>query len=214
SNADCGSDPCVSYAFQAQDPIALESVSNGSADVLTLTAPETLAIVDRTGDGDQGDVALTVRNRTTGETQPLGAPAGTTILGQTSCGLTGTPASRAVVQVPVPPFTATALATEGDVVAFAESENGENFCDENGDSDHSDAILRVFTVPGDERTAGVTPPRAIDTALQINDQSLVVSSGKVFFRSSEAAMAKQTLTRVSVASGLPGAEANGTTYQA
>jgi hypothetical protein len=33
SNADCGGDPCVSYAFQAQDPVALESVSNGSTGV-------------------------------------------------------------------------------------------------------------------------------------------------------------------------------------
>ena len=214
SNGDCGTDPCVSYAFQAQDPVALESITNGSADVLAFTAPETLAIVDRTGDDDFGDVALTVRNRTTGETQSLGGPAGTNPFGFANCGLDGSEDSRAVVQVPVPPFRTTALATEGDVVAFAESENGEGFCDENGDTDHSDAILRVFTVPGDERTAGVTPPRAIDTALRINDQSLAVSNGKVFFRSSEAAMAKQTLTRVSVASGLPGAEADGTTYQA
>src|SRR6185369_15288129 len=109
SNADCGSDPCVSYAFQAQDPIALESISNGSTDVLTLTAPESLAIVDRTGDGDQGDLALTVRNRATGQAQPLGAPAGADTFGAPNCGLTGTPDSRAVIQVPVAPFTSTAL---------------------------------------------------------------------------------------------------------
>ncbi len=214
TNADCGGAPCVTYAFQAQDPIALESVSNGSTDVLTLTAPETLTIVDRTGDGDVGDVALTLRNRTTGEAQPLGKPAGTNVYGLLDCGLTGTPESRAIVQVPVTPFTTTALATEGDVVAFVESENGQGFCDENGDTDSGDGILRVVTVPGNERTAGLIPPRAVDTALRINEQSLAVSAGKVFVRSSEASMAKKTLERVSNASGIPGDEANGYTQDA
>ena len=214
SNADCGADPCVSYAFQAQDPVALESINNGSASVLTLTASESLALQDRTGDGDSGDVTLTVRNRTTGETQPLGAAAGTSALGQPSCGLTGTPVSRSVVQVPVPPFTVTALATEHDVVAFLESENGSGFCDQNGDSDFSDGIVRVFTVPGNERTAALTPPRAADPALRVNGQSLVVSDGTVFFRTSEAAMAKRGLERVSVATGLPGDEANQGSFDA
>src|SRR6185369_8491416 len=66
---------------------------------------------------------------------------------------------------------------------------GEGNCDENGDGDTADRIVRVFTVPGTERTAGVTPPRAVDTALVINGQSLAVSSGKVFFRTREADMA-------------------------
>ncbi len=214
ANVDCGADPCVSYAFQAQDPISLESVSNGSPDVLTITAPETLALVDRNGDDDFGDVTLIVRNRATGETQPLGGPTGTSPFGLPQCGLDPAPEGRSLVQVPVPPFTTTALATEGDVVAFLESENGEGFCDENGDTDFSDAILRVFTVPGNERTASVTPPRAVDPALRVNGQSLAVSNGKVFFRSSEAAMAGRGLERVSVASGIPGDEADDYTLDA
>jgi len=208
SNADCGGDPCVSYAFQAQDPVALESINNGSSSVLTLTASEALAIQDRTGDGDSGDFTLTVRNRTTGQVQPLGGASGTNGAGLPSCGLTGTPVSRAVVAVPVPPFTSTALATENDVVAFLESENGSGYCDQNGDSDFNDAILRVFTVPGDERTASLTPPRAADPALRVNGQSLAVSDGTVFYRASEAAMATRGLERVSVATGAPGDEAN------
>ncbi len=211
SNADCGPDPCVSYAFQAQDPVALESLTAGSDDVLALTAPESLAISDRTGDGDLSDTVLTVRNRVTGQTQPLGAPDGFAIGGAAlpACGLTGTPAGRSLIRVPRDDFKATALATEGDVIAFIESENGEGFCDENGDGDRDDGILRVFTVPGNERTAGVTPPRALDPGLAVNEDSLAVSNGKVFFRSSEAAMAASKTERVSVASGLPGAEADG-----
>lgn len=216
ANATCGGDPCVSYAFEAQDPVALESLSAGSDDVLALTAPETLAITDRTGDFDTSDLALTVRNRVTGRTQPLGAPDGFGIFGAPlpGCGLAGTPDGRSLVRVPAGYFTVTALATEGDVVAFVESENGEGFCDENGDGDRADGILRAFTVPGDERTAGVTPPRAVDPSPVVNEQSLAVSDGKVFFRSAEAAMSASRTERISVATGVPGDEANDISYTA
>lgn len=216
TGAECGPDPCVSYAFQAQDPVALASLTAGSDDVLALTAPETLAIVDRTGDFDTADVALTVRDRITGRTQPLGAPDGFAIGGAPlpGCGLAGVPEGRSVVRIPSGDFTTTALATEDDVVAFIESENGQGFCDENGDGDRNDGILRVFTVPGDERTAGVTPPRTVDAAPVVNEESLAVSAGKVFFRTSEASMARSLTERVSVATGLPGAEANAATIAA
>jgi hypothetical protein len=59
--------------------------------------------------------------------------------------------------------------------------SGEGGCDENHDGDDADGILRVFTVPGNERTAGVSP-RAVDPSLKINGQSLAVSNGRVFFR--------------------------------
>jgi hypothetical protein len=70
---------------------------------------------------------------------------------------------------------------EAHIAAFVESEHGEGDCDENHDGDDADGILRVFTVPGNERTAGISP-RAVDPSLKINGRSLAVSNGRVFFR--------------------------------
>src|SRR5207237_3787005 len=48
-------------------------------------------------------------------------------------------------------------------------------------------------------------PLTADAAPVINDRSLVVSNGRVFFRTTEGAVARQTTKRVSVASdGTPG----------
>lgn len=192
SSAQCpgAGNKCVAYALEAQNPVPLEGIFASDV-VRAFAVRESIDGVDRDGDGDALDTVLTMRSRTTGIEQLLGAPAG--------CGITGTPEGRAVVRVSEPPFSFPAVAVEHDVVAFLESESAENYCDENGDGDRADAILRVFQLGVGERTAGLTPPRAVDAAPRINGASLAISNGKVFVRSSEAAMAQQTTERVSIA---------------
>ena len=165
---------CVSYALEAQTPVALESLTTGTQDVFAFTAQEAVDGRDRNGDGDTIDSVVTLRDRVTGAPQPLGAPAG--------CGIAGTPEGRAVVRIAQPPFSFPAVAVEGEVLAFLESEAGENGCDENGDGDALDAILRVFRLGGGEVTAGLTPPRAVEAEPRVNGQGLVVSNGLVFYR--------------------------------
>ena len=187
SNGQCtlAGDLCVLYALEAQNPVSLDSLTTRTDDLRAFTAAETLDNVDRTGDGDFADVVLTLQDRGTGRFQRLGAPSGFAADGAPlpGCGLAGTPQGRAILEVQNGPFVLPALAIEGHVAAFVEREVGEGSCDENGDGDHVDGILRVFTVPGDERTAGVSPPRAVDPSLKINGRSLAVSNGRVFFRS-------------------------------
>jgi Tol biopolymer transport system component len=185
--ADCGVDgPCVSYAFEATLPVTLDSLAVKTADLRALTVSESVDLHDHNGDGDTADLVVTLRDRETGQGQDLGAPAG--------CGIpAGTVAGRAVIATRQPPFTFPAVAVEGDVLAFLESEPGENDCDENGNGDRFEAIPRVFRLGGGE--ISVSPTRAADGALKINGRSLAVSGGRVFFRTSEAASAHQ-LTRV------------------
>ena len=183
-------DVCVAYALEAQNSVSLDSLVTKTDDLRAFTAAESLDGIDRTGDGDVDDVVVTLQDRASGQIQPLGAPNGFAPGGAPlpGCGLTGTPEGRAILEVRSGPFTLPALAFEGHIAAFIESEFGEGRCDENGDGDQADGILRVFTVPGNERTAGISPPRAVDPALLINGRSLAVSSGRVFFRSFEASL--------------------------
>ena len=226
--ADCSiSEPCVNYAFEAHAPVTLDSLALKTDVLRAFTASEAVGLADRNGDGDQLDLALTLRNRETGDRQDLGAPAG--------CGIIGTPEGRAVVRISQPPFSFPAVEIEGDVIAFLESEAMTNdpvppgrTCDETGDFDTLDAILRVFRLGSGEIASGTCiggtndrqsckdetdcPAggcrlRAVDEALLVNGQSLAVSNGRVFFRTSEAAMARELTERVSVATGW--GEANG-----
>src|SRR5262249_11863550 len=86
--------------------------------------------------------------------------------------------------------------------AFLESEPGENMCDENGNGDTSDAIARVFRLGTGE--ISMSPVRAVDASLVVNGQSLAVSNGRVFFRSSERVMGAKTTARVSLTAGASG----------
>ena len=110
-------DPCVSYAFEATTPVPLESLTAGSTDVFAFTVNEAVALRDLNGDGDQLDSVVTLRNRDTGNEEPLH--------GQSGCGLSTNPApvGRAIVRLQQPPFSFPAVETEGDVVAFLESES-------------------------------------------------------------------------------------------
>jgi Tol biopolymer transport system component len=185
-----GTGPCVQYALTADNPIPLQSLAAQTDQVFGFTADESIDGADRNGDSDPFDSVVTMRDRTTGVEQFLGAPA--------NCGISGTPEGRAVTQIQQPPFVFPAVATEGDAVAFLESEVGENSCDENGNGAVFDSILRVFRLGQTEVTAGLSPVRVLDAAPVINDQSLVISNGVVFYRRSEAAAASKTTSRVNV----------------
>ena len=126
--------------------------------------------------------------------------------GTASCGLTGTPEGRGVMRVSDPPFRFPAVAVENDVMAFLESEGLQNACSENDDYDAADAILRVFRLGVGALTISPLPgsplvPPAVDAALEIDHAALAVSNGRVFYRASEAAMARRKTERVSVATG-------------
>ncbi|MGH7894037.1 MAG: hypothetical protein ACREQL_05165, partial [Candidatus Binatia bacterium] len=169
SNGDCSGvgNACVTYAFEAQNPVPLEGLA-ASELTRTFTVRESIDGVDRNGDGDVNDTVVTLRDRMSGMEQALGAPSG--------CGITGTPSGRAAVRVRQPPFSFPAVAVENDVVAFLESEGSTNSptppglaCDIDGDLDQADTILRVFRLGGGEVTP--SPLRAVDASPLVNGQS-------------------------------------------
>jgi Tol biopolymer transport system component len=210
-------DACVLYALEAGAAVSLDSLTSTTEALFVLSGSETLDDVDRNGDLDAIDFVVTLRERATGEVLPLGAPSGFAPNGAPlpTCGISGTPLSRAVFTLDQSGFTLPAIAFEGDTAAFLESEAGENHCDENGDGDDADAILRAFSLTLGELTAGVSPPRAVDPTPLVDGQPLAVSNGKVFFKTSEAAMGALVTHLVSIdaisgeegdAESLPGAD--------
>ena len=191
-------DRCVLYALEAENPVSLDSLSTTTGDLFVLTAPEALDGIDRNGDGDATDTVVTLRDRRTGELVPLGAPSGFAPDGTflPTCGIPGTPTSRAIFVANQQSFVLPAIAFEGREAVFLESEADENGCDENGDGDADDSILRVFSLDGGEISTAVLPPRPLDRAPLVNGEPVAVSDGSVFFRSSEADAAGTTLTTV------------------
>jgi hypothetical protein len=195
----CGSDICVNYAFEATTPVDLSSLTGNTDELLALTVNEGVDLQDRNGDDDPDDLVVTLRDRTTGDEQPLGAAT-------LECpALDSTALGRAVVSIAQAPFRFPAVATEDTVVAFLESEASTTTntiptpppgCDQNGDGDTTDAVLRTFKLgtPG-ELTTGAS--RVADAEPVVNDRSLAVSGGRVFFRESEAQRADSTTVRVS-----------------
>ncbi len=200
SNADCTGmqNACVSYALEAENPVPLEGLL-GNQSVFSFVSNESIDITDRNGDGDTIDTVVTLRDKSTGVQQPLGAPA--------ACGIAGTPEGRGVVSISQPPFTFPAVATEGETLAFLESEGEQNLCDQNSDADYIDPILRVFRLGGGEVTAPVSPPRALDSTPIVNGRSLTISNGNVFYRRSEEMQLRHLNERVSIPDG--GGEADG-----
>ena len=213
SDAECPGlgNVCVTYAIETRLPVPLDSLTAGTSDVFAFTTNEAVDIHDRNSDGDFTDSVLTLWDRKTGREQPLGAPDGFAVGGSPlpACGIPTMPPAegRAVVRVQQAPFSFPAVAEEGEVVAFLESEDTENRCDENGDFDHDDAILRTVRLGAGEVAPALVPPRAVDAAPVINGRSLVVSDHLVFYRRAEVAQARELTARVSVATG--GAQATG-----
>lgn len=191
---------CVSFAFEANSPIPLQSLSAGTPSLFAFTVDETIDGTDHNGDVDTLDEVATLRDRATGNLQPLGAPAG--------CGIAGVPEGRAIVQVRGA-FVAGAVAQEGDVLALLESEAATTLpppatpasCDSSGNGTPGDAVLRVFQLGAGERTAGLSPPRVADATARVNGRSIVVSNGRAFFRHPEPRQAAQLTRRASEPTG-------------
>lgn len=201
-----GAAPCVVYKLEAQSPVLLEALDSRTPNLFAFTNLEAVDLVDRNGDPpigmnppDTSDTVVTIRDRTTNVVQPLGAVSGFDGNGMAVACTVGSPEGRAVARVSDPPFAFSAVAVEDDLVAFLESEAGQNSCDENDDRDAADGILRIFQLGTGERP--VSPLRAVDPAPLIDGQSLALSNGLVFVRSSEPEMARRLTQNLSATIG-------------
>lgn len=188
---------CVSFALEAQAFVDFEGLASSEA-ARAFSFRESIDLKDRNGDGDVNDFVVTLRDRETGLVEPLGSP---------GCDIVGTPEGRAIVRVQDGPFRFPAVAVDDGRLAFLESESTTNQadgapCDINGDGDTRDSILRVFELGVGERTASVTPRRSVNAAPRIDGQSVRISGDRVFFRSSEAAMAETITELVNVSTGV------------
>jgi cysteine-rich repeat protein len=160
------------YAVESQQPATLEGQTE-TGTLLAFVTPETLSSEDANGDVDAADPVLTVRSKSTGTVQAIGDG--------------GSP-GRAVTRIAKHPFRFSALAAEGDVVAYLEPEQQQGqcavpaSCDQNGDGELMDTLLRVYQIGG----APVwTTPLVADADPVIDGRSVAVSDGLVFFRRPE-----------------------------
>ena len=221
-----GDNLCVNYAFEAQDPVSIDSLTAGTQDLLALTKLESIDAEDHNGDNDEIDSVVTLHDLATGAEEPLLAPSGFDVGGTPlpTCGIPvfgGSPEGRAVVPLSEPPFQFSATASENDVAAFLESESAENECDENGDFDRLDSILRVFRVSSTSTTpteltatsnSAFSPAHVIDPTPVVNQAPLAVSNGIVFARRTEAGQARNLTSRASVAAGVNPNANNGSLF--
>ena len=188
----CPGGQCGSFLAKALDPVPLDGLSETPA-AFVFVKEEAIEGQDLNGDGDATDHVVTLGNRRTGQSQPIGV---------------GGAEGRAVARIRQPPFSFPAVAAEGDVVAFLEPEPAQENQDENHNGTVFETILRLFRLGGGEPTSASAPITA-DAAPVIDGRSLVVSDGRVFFRTSESAVARQTTILVGVNPGLPPPENEG-----
>lgn len=201
ASSDCSggsTGPCVRYAIEAESPVPLEGLTS-TDQVFTFTANEAITGQILDGDLDAQDLVLTLRNRVTGQSIPIGRS-----------GSVG----RTVNAVHVSPFSFPGLAAEGNVAAILEPEATYNSnamdpqagTDRNGDGDTDDTMVHVFKVDTSGTTATDvmgSQELAVDAGLLINGRSLAVSDGQVFFRVPEQGPVAQTTFRASQAPGGP-----------
>jgi hypothetical protein len=180
-DADCPQGQCGSFNLTALDPVPLDGLDQ-SRELNAFVLEEALENKDLNGDGDAADHVVRLTDRATGAVIPIGD---------------GGADARAVTRIQQPPFSFPAVAVEGDVLAYLEPEPLQGNVDQNGDGDVGDTLLKVFRLDGAELTAGV-PNLAADGAPVVNGRPIVVSGGRVFFRSWEAARARQTTERIDV----------------
>ena len=189
SDGECGSDRCVAYRLAAEDPAPIEGL-NQSTSVNGFVLAEPIVARDLNGDGDTDDQVVLFSSRTSGAIQAIGS---------------GGADGRATGRVRQSPFSFPMLALTDGILAFLEPEPAQGFADLNNNGQVADQLLRIFRL-GSQEVVATTPPRAVDAAPVIDGRSLAVSAGRVFARSVEASLGRQTIDRVSLADG--GVEGN------
>ena len=211
SDAQCtaAGDACVLYALEAQNPVSLDSLTTKTERPLRAhrrRERSTASIATATATSPTSSSRCAIG--TTGAVLPLGAPVGLRARRHAAPDLRHPRHAREPRASSSPNqqgFVLPAIAFEGEAAAFLESEAGENACDENGDGDRADAILRVFTlVSGEvERRRRAAARRSIPSPL-VNGQPLAVSDGKVFFRTVGGRVGRAaSRALVSIDAGLP-----------
>lgn len=190
----CPGGQCARFHAEALDPVPLDGLRQTSA-LFDFVKQEAIVRRDLNGDGDQLDQVVELLDKATGQVRSIGNTAGTP--------------DRAVGRTLVQRFELPALTSSDDTVAFLEPESQQGSVDANGNRSVGDSLLRVYRLTGGgatELSRSVQPPLAVDGAPLIDGRSLALSDGLVFFRTPEAALARQTTTRVSVSSS--GGQAN------
>ncbi len=187
---DCPGGQCGAFTMAALDPVPLDGL-NQSDTLSAFVMEEAIENLDLNGDADETDPVVKLFDRATGVVQAIGD---------------GGSEARAVARVQQPPFSFPALVIEDDLIAFLEPEPWQAATDVNANARVFDTILRAYRLGDGESTNPLTPLVA-DAEPLINDRSLAISQGLVFFRSAESAAATQETTRANVDSG--GAQATG-----
>ena len=174
---------CVNFRMSIAGSAPLEGIY--STDTLYAFVTEEEVEDDQLNDDfDKIDRVLLLRDRNTAE------------LLRTGSNLTD---GRAITYATDSPFSWPVIALEGDIVAMTEPEWAEgdcdvSNCDRNGDYDIADSMLRVFRrddtndpiVAEDLTVSGGLPLQIpVGVGNLIDDRSLAVSNGLVFFGSSE-----------------------------
>ena len=183
--------PPAGYQLLAKDPVPLDGLIE-TDNTLAFVIPEAVANRQLNADADMLDQVIELADRRSGDVNPIG---------------TAAPAlGRATTRTSQPPFSFPAVAAENRTVAFLEPEPAEGNRDANGNGTVADNILRVFRLEdggAHEMTAGMNI--AVDAAPLINNRSVTVSQGRVFFRRREADSTRKTMSLASVGSGTAGA---------
>jgi Tol biopolymer transport system component len=173
--------PRALYQAVAKDPVPLDGLAQTS-DLLATVVSEPISQTDLNGDADTDDDVLLLYNRRTGIMQPIG---------------TG---GRATIRIHQPPFSFPAVAVEGWIATFLESEPAQGFADANGNGAVFDSILRIYDVRDGKALLGGLNI-AVDAAPHIDGRSLAITGGHIFFRRPESTAASQRTERVSVGNG-------------
>lgn len=190
---------------QALDPVPLtglidaDSGDQVSAYVLeerigaSLAGDQCTEAGDLNGDGDCTDPVLTVQDRATGAAVAIGESSD----GIEPPGLERLARGRAVARISKDGTRAPAVDVEGDLVALLESEPLQGTPagrDANANGQSFETTVRVFDRSGRERTAGIDPSLlTADADPVIDGKSLVLSNGRVFFRTFEPDLVPRTV---------------------
>lgn len=196
SNSDVGPILFTSAEYEAEalNPAAIDGLESND-DLFMFVRSEPLEGTDLNLDGDQLDSdVVTLRDATTGGSESIGAG-----------GAVG-PAGARIRQFP---FAFPAVSVEDGVVALLVSEPDEGL-DANQDNDEWDSAIQIFRLEAGGPVALVGGPGqaspAADPLPVIDQRSVAVSDGLVFFREWEIAGAP----RVTVDTTLPSADASAT----